>query len=286
MAHPLNHAWYDEKKKRVTKGYGILQPRVSVSLSAETGSLYKRMHGDEPGIDPYTRASSDVYQDLFARGSFIGKGIYDVDIFKRVFEEKFPENRILSHDLLEGAYVRSGLLSDVQLYEEYPNSYREDMKRVSRWIRGDWQILQWISPFVPGVDGHWHKNPISALSRCKIFDNIRRSLVPIALTALIIIGWITLPSTLFWTATVSLIILVPIIITSIWETIRKPKDVVLFHHVKNSIHSIKEVFIKTSFTLISLPYEACANVMTIARTLWRLLFSKKNYFNGMCPARN
>ncbi|MBP9926129.1 MAG: cyclic beta 1-2 glucan synthetase [Cyclobacteriaceae bacterium] len=275
MAHPLNHAWYDDKKKRVTKGYGILQPRVSVSLSAETGSLYKRMHGDEPGIDPYTRASSDVYQDLFTRGSFIGKGIYDVDILNKVLGEKFPENRILSHDLLEGAYVRSGLLSDVQLYEEYPNSYREDMKRVSRWIRGDWQILQWIFPLVPGADKHWHKNPISALSRWKIFDNIRRSLVPIALTALIIIGWITLPSTLLWTAAVSLIIVVPIIITSIWNTIRKPKDVVLIHHIKNSVHSIKEVFIKTSFTLISLPYEACANVMTIARTLWRLLISKK-----------
>lgn len=276
MAHPLNHAWYDERKKRITKGYGILQPRVSVSLSNENGSLYRRLHGDEPGIDPYTRASSDVYQDLFAEGSFIGKGIYEVDIFIKVLGERFPENRILSHDLLEGAHVRSGLLSDVQLYEEYPNSYREDMKRVSRWIRGDWQILPWIFPIVPGADRHWHKNVISALSRWKIFDNIRRSLVPIALTTLIIIGWTALSSALFWTMTVSSIILVPIIITSMWETIRKPKDVVLIHHIKNSVHSIKEVFVMTSFRLISLPYEACANAMTIGLTLWRLLVSRKN----------
>jgi len=276
MAHPLNHAWYDESKKRITKGYGILQPRVSVSLSDDPGSIYRHMHADDPGIDPYTRASSDVYQDLFARGSFIGKGIYDVDSFRKVLEKRFPENRILSHDLLEGCYVRSGLLSDVQLYEEYPSSYRDDMKRVSRWIRGDWQILPWISPIVPDANGRWRINVISALSRWKIFDNIRRSLVPIALTTLIILGWTALPSSLFWTITVSAIIVVPIIITSIWETIRKPKDVVLIHHIKNSIQNITDVFSKTSFTLISLPFEACANLIAITRTLWRLLISRKN----------
>ncbi|MBK8490877.1 MAG: hypothetical protein IPL49_08315 [Saprospirales bacterium] len=141
MAHPLNHPWYDEKKKRVTKGYGILQPRVTCSLPDEGSSLYTRMHGNEPSIDPYTRASSDVYQDLFGEGSFIGKGIYEVDIFKKVLEDRFPENAILSHDLLEGCYLRSGLLNDVQLFEKYPTSYRTDMKRFSRWIRGDWQIF-------------------------------------------------------------------------------------------------------------------------------------------------
>ena len=156
MAHPLNRAWYNEKKKRVTRGYGILQPRVSVSLPDTTASLYARMHGNEPGTDPYTRASSDVYQDLFNEGSFIGKGIYDVDIFKNVLEGKFAENAILSHDLLEGCYIRSGLLSDVQLFEKYPTTYRADMKRRSRWIRGDWQIFSWFLPFVPGVGKRWH----------------------------------------------------------------------------------------------------------------------------------
>ena len=275
MAHPLNHPWYDKKKERVTKGYGILQPRVTVSLPDITGSIYARLHGNEPGIDPYTRASSDVYQDLFEEGSFIGKGIYEVDTFIKVLEGRFPENGILSHDLLEGCYVRSGLLSDVQLFEKYPTTYKADMKRNSRWIRGDWQIFSWFLPFVPGPERHWHKNPVSALSRWKIFDNIRRSLVSIALTILLLLGWIILHACLFWTALVTCIIIVPIIITSLWDTIRKPKDVILLHHIKNSARNIKDIFIKTMFTLICLPFEAFSNLNAIVRTLWKVLITRK-----------
>ena len=148
--HPLNRAFYDSTKNRVTKGYTILQPRIVTSLPGANSSLYARMHGNEPGIDPYTRAVSDVYQDLFQEGSFIGKGIYEVDAFEKALNGRFPENRILSHDLLEGCYARSGLLTDAQLYEEYPSSYRADMKRRHRWIRGDWQIGRWLFPRVPG----------------------------------------------------------------------------------------------------------------------------------------
>jgi hypothetical protein len=141
--------------------------------------------------DPYTRAVSDVYQDLFGEGSFIGKGIYDVDAFELALKDKFPANRILSHDLLEGCYARSGLISDVQLYEEYPSQYFADMKRRHRWIRGDWQIASWVLPFVPkGL----RKNPLSLFSRWKIFDNIRRSLVPFSLLLLFIFGWIISPA--------------------------------------------------------------------------------------------
>ncbi len=276
IAHPLNRAWYDEKKKRVTKGYGILQPRVTVSLPDITSSHYARMHGNEPGIDPYTRASSDVYQDLFAEGSFIGKGIYEVDTFRKVLDGRFSENGILSHDLLEGCYLRSGLVSNVQLFEKYPTSYQADMNRISRWIRGDWQIFSWFFPIVPGKGRHFYSNPLSALSRWKIFDNIRRSLVPVALTLLILLGWMVLPSSLFWTITVSAIIVVPIIISSIWDTIRKPKDVIFIHHVKNSVRSIEGIFQKTLFTLICLPYEAFSNLMSISRTLFRMLITRKN----------
>ena len=275
MAHPLNHAWYDDQKKRVTKGYGILQPRVTVSLPDETASLYSRMHGNEPGIDPYTRASSDVYQDLFREGSFIGKGIYDVDIFRKVLEGKFSENSILSHDLLEGCYVRSGLVSDVQLFEKYPASYRADMKRRARWVRGDWQIISWILPRVPGAGRHWYKNPVSALSRWKIFDNIRRSLVPVALTSLLLFDWIVLPASLFWTIVVSAIIVVPIIITTVWDAINKPKDVILPHHIKNSVHNTAAIFKKTLFTLICLPHEAFSNLKAITVSLWRMIFTRK-----------
>src|SRR4029078_7596454 len=127
--HPLNRARYDEHTQRVIDGYGILQPRVAVSLPGTNRSRYARLNGSDPGIDPYTRATSDVYQDLFGEGSFIGKGIYEVDIFEKVLKGKFPENRILSHDLLEGCYVRSGLLSDVQLFEKYPVRYDTDVQR-------------------------------------------------------------------------------------------------------------------------------------------------------------
>lgn len=275
MAHPLNRAWYDERKKRVTKGYGILQPRVTISLPDISSSRYRKMHGNEPGIDPYTRASSDVYQDLFGEGSYIGKGIYDVDIFHKVLEGKFPSNRILSHDLLEGCYIRSGLLSDVQLFEKYPPTYRADMKVRLRWLRGDWQIISWLFPVVPGPQKQRYKNPISGLSRWKIFDNIRRSFVPIAHTLFLLLAWLVLPSVLFWTIAVSLIIVFPIFITTLFDIFRKPKNVLLRYHVKNSYQNLQEITVKTLFTLISLPYEAYANLKGIFRTLWRMIVSKK-----------
>ncbi|MGE0930568.1 GH36-type glycosyl hydrolase domain-containing protein [Peijinzhouia sedimentorum] len=276
MAHPLNRAWYDEQKKRITIGYGILQPRVTNSLPDETGSLYARMHGNEPGIDPYTRASSDVYQDLFEEGSFIGKGIYEVDIFRKVLEGKFAENSILSHDLIEGCFLRSGLVSDVQLFEKYPTRYDSDIKRRSRWVRGDWQIFSWFLPFVHLADGLWHKNPISALSRWKIFDNIRRSVVPLALTILLILGWLILPTSLLWTLVVTGIIVFPIIFSSAWNVILKPKDVNIARHVINSAKSILDIFYKTLFALVCLPYEAYVNTIAIIRTIWRKLITKKH----------
>ena len=159
MAHPLNRARYDEARQRVIEGYGILQPRVAVILQGANRSRYARLCGSEPGIDPYTRTVSDVYQDLFREGSFIGKGIYDVDAFERALKGRFPENLILSHDLLEGCYARSGLLSDVQLFEEYPSRYSADVNRRRRWIRGDWQLARWLLPGVPGPDGRAAEEP-------------------------------------------------------------------------------------------------------------------------------
>lgn len=273
--HPLNQPWYDEKKKRITKGYGILQPRVDVSLPDETGSLYARLNGNDPGIDPYTRASSDVYQDLFAEGSFIGKGIYEVATFQKVLNGRFLENRILSHDLLEGCYIRSGLVSDVQLFEKYPVTYKADMKRRFRWVRGDWQILPWIFSLVRGPQKRLCKNPISGLSKWKIFDNIRRSLVPIALTMLLIMAWILLPFPSFWTITVSVIIIFPIFITTLWNTLSKPDNVGLKYHLRNSLLDLADIASKTLFTLITLPYEAFLNIKAITLTLWRMAITRK-----------
>ena len=151
MAHPLNRPRLGGRPEspRVVGGYGILQPRVGVSLAAASRTRYGRLFGGDAGIDPYTRAVSDVYQDLFGEGSFIGKGIYDVDAFEHVLGGRLPENRVLSHDLLEGGYARSGLISDVELVEESPSRYDADVKRRHRWIRGDWQIAAWLLPRVP-----------------------------------------------------------------------------------------------------------------------------------------
>jgi len=190
MAHPLNHPRFDKTGSRVVGGYGILQPRMAAVLSANKRSRYALLYGLEPGIDPYTRSVSDVYQDLFEEGSFIGKGIYDIDAFEQTLKGRFPENRILSHDLLEGCYTRSGLLSDVQLYEENPTTYASDVSRRERWIRGDWQIASWLFGRVPGFDGKSLANPLSALSRWKILDNLVRSVAPVCLLSLMIMGWL------------------------------------------------------------------------------------------------
>ena len=158
-------------------------------MISSSRSWFARLFAGEPGIDPYTRAVSDVYQDLFAEGSFVGKGIYDIDAFQRALAGRLPENRILSHDLLEGAYCRSGLVSDVTLFEDHPASYAADVSRRHRWIRGDWQIAAWLGWFVPPGQGGRVRNSISLLSRWKILDNLRRALVPIALLVLLIAGW-------------------------------------------------------------------------------------------------
>ncbi len=181
----------------------------------------------------------------------------------------------MSHDLLEGCYIRSGLLSDLQLYEKYPSTYSTDVKRRARWIRGDWQIAAWFTPFVPNASKYWRKNPLSALSRWKIFDNIRRSLVPIALTLFILLGWTVLSEPIFWTLAVSLIIVLPIFVTSVWDLFKKPKDLVFTQHIILYSLNTGGVFIKTIFSLICLPHEAYYNLMAILRTCWRMIVSHR-----------
>ncbi len=276
MAHPLNHPKYSTKKKRVTDGYTILQPRVSNTLPGQNSSLFAKIHSNDEGTDPYTKAVSDVYQDLFKEGSFIGKGIYDVKAFETVFHNAFPENRILSHDLLEGSYARAGLLSDVQLYEEYPSQYSTDIQRRHRWIRGDWQIATWVLPFVPGGDRKLKKNPISLLSKWKIFDNLRRSLVPISILLLLLYGWLLSPSSWFWTLVITAIIILPSIISLVGQVFFKPKDELWKQHIIFSIRTSVNQFIQHIVTLICLPYEAYINATAIIKTLWRVYISGRN----------
>jgi cyclic beta-1,2-glucan synthetase len=189
LAHPLNLARFDEAG-RVTPGtYTIIQPRVSPSLPSAGASLFSRLFSDAGGIDPYSRAVSDVHQDLTGEGSYYGKGIYDVRSFDRVLTGRFPEGRLLSHDLIEGAHVRVGLASDIELYDEFPQGYGGFAARQHRWIRGDWQISQWVTGRVPRrLDGH-ERNPLTGYDRWKLLDNLRRSLLPAASVVLLMAGW-------------------------------------------------------------------------------------------------
>ncbi len=193
MAHPLNRPLVGPDG-RVQRGYGIIQPRVSTSLPSATASLFARLFNDPVGSDPYTTAVSDVYQDLAGEASYHGKGIYDPRVFHEILSNRFPEGRILSHDLLEGAHVRTGLATDIELFEDFPADYRTYARREHRWIRGDWQIADWCLPWVPGPNGKRMPNPISALNRWKVFDNLRRSLVPIGMLAYLLASWALAPT--------------------------------------------------------------------------------------------
>ncbi len=275
LAHPLNRARFDGQDGRVVEGYGILQPRVGVSLSGAQRSRYARWFGSEPGIDPYTRAVSDVYQDLFGEGSFIGKGVYDVEAFERALGGRFPDNAILSHDLLEGCYARSGLMSDAQLYEDYPARYAADVARRHRWIRGDWQLLPWLLPYVRREDGLRERNPLSALSRWKIFDNLRRSLVPTAMVSLLLVGWGALDVALWWTlALLALLLAAPAAAVAL-EALRKSDELPWRTHFNGVGYSAWRHAVRVGLHLACLPYEAWFACDAIVRTLWRLLATRR-----------
>ncbi|MGH8506448.1 MAG: glucoamylase family protein, partial [Stenotrophobium sp.] len=273
MAHPLNRPLYDSGHRRVLRGYGVVQPRVAISLPSINRSRYAQLFAGEPGIDPYTRAVSDVYQDLFGEGSFVGKGIYDVDAFEQSLRERLPENLILSHDLLEGAYSRAGLLSDVLLYEDYPAGYSADVSRRHRWIRGDWQIVAWLLPWVPGFKKHIQRNPISVLSRFKILDNLRRSLVPAALTLLLALGWTVLATAWSWTLVVAGIIFIPALLASALDIFRKPGNALLVPHLIATNRTAARRLAQVVFMLACLPFEAYFSLDAMLRSVARMLFT-------------
>lgn len=276
LAHPLNRARYDAQRGRVVRGYGILQPSVGTSQSGRRSTRYARMFGSEPGIDPYTRTVSDVYQDLFGEGSFVGKGIYDVDAFEAALADRFPDNRILSHDLLEGCYARAGLVSDVRLFEDYPSRYAADAKRRYRWIRGDWQLLPWLLPWVPRAQGGYERNPLSWLSRGKLLDNLRRSLVPAAATALLLWGWLYSAHPLAWTGWLLCLWLLPVLLPAVREAFVVPVDMPLESHLLRVGKSTLLQLQRAAVGLACLPYEALLSLGAIARTLWRLTISRRH----------
>jgi cyclic beta-1,2-glucan synthetase len=199
LAHPLNQAVLDSRNM-VVSGFGVLQPRLGVSLQSAARSRLANILAGERGLDIYTRAVSDVYQDLYGDAIFTGKGIWEIDTLLRTLDHRFPENALLSHDLIEGAHARTGLTSDIELVDDYPSNYSAFSRRKHRWIRGDWQIAEWLLPRVREGAGGRVSNPLSVVSRWKIFDNLRRSLIEPAAFLMLVLGWLVLPgSALRWT---------------------------------------------------------------------------------------
>ncbi|HEY3134078.1 MAG TPA: glucoamylase family protein [Gemmatimonadaceae bacterium] len=276
IAHPLNRAFYDERIGRVTEGYGIVQPRVGVSLTSAHKSLFASIHSGHPGVDPYTTAVSDVYQDLYGEGSFTGKGIYDVDAFEQATHGRFPENTLLSHDLIEGTWTRAGLATDIEVYDDYPARYLTFTRRKHRWIRGDWQLLGWLKRTVPGPDGPM-QNRLSAISRWKIFDNLRRSVVEIFQLAMLLAGWALLPGlAVQWTGMVLLALAFPWLFSLLISLLRPPRDQSwLAYYVAVGRDAITNAQ-QFALAVVFLPHQAVVSADAIIRTLYRLFISHRS----------
>ncbi|HDT3410635.1 glycoside hydrolase family 94 protein [Klebsiella variicola] len=276
MAHPLNTPEYDPVRQRVVKGFGILQPGLAEEIPRNGQGRYAALRSSVPGNNPYSMMSSDIYQDLFGEGSFVGKGIYDVDIFMQATTNICPENLVLSHDLLEGCYARSGLLSEVLLYEQYPNNYLSDVARRSRWIRGDWQLLNWLKPRVRKADGTRVRNPLTALSYWKLLDNLRRSLVAPSLLILLFFALLWVPNPVYWLGILLLIWLLPAILCISHDLLHKP----LRRRVKPHLLLVGAGALKRlsgiSLNFAILPHEAGYSLKAIAVTLWRLGISRRH----------
>jgi cyclic beta-1,2-glucan synthetase len=285
IAHPLNRAEFDPVRRRVTRGYGILQPRVGVSLPSAHRSRFAAVYSGHPGVDPYTTAVSDVYQDLYGEGSFTGKGIYDVDAVRCATQGRFAENTLLSHDLLEGSHARAGLATDIVLYDDYPAQYLSYTRRRRRWIRGDWQLLRWLTPSISGPAGS-ERNPLTLLSRWKIFDNLRRSTLEIAQLGLLAAGWTVLPgSPVGWTAVALATILSPWLAPLILAALRPPRDRSWRAYYVSVWYDAVVGAQQAGLALVFLPHQAATATAAIARTLWRLVVTRRHLLEWQTASR-
>lgn len=270
MSHVLNKPVLNYKTKKVVRGYGLMQPRISVGTLSANKTMFTKIFSGEVGIDMYTSAISDVYQDIFKEGIFTGKGIYDLDVFSYMLDEEVPENAILSHDLLEGSYARTALVTDIEFIDGYPAYYNSSAMRLHRWVRGDWQLLPWIIK----------RGKLNRISRWKMFDNLRRSLLSPSLIILVILSLSILPSGEVWLLLAFLALLSPLIF-HVSEAVASPKSgISLSGRIDNGKNIAEQVFLVFCF----LPYNAYLMVDAIVRTLYRLLISKKNLLQWQTAA--
>jgi|HubBroStandDraft_6_1064221.scaffolds.fasta_scaffold04392_5 cyclic beta-1,2-glucan synthetase len=275
LAHPLNQAIIDQEKNIVVAGYGILQPRVGVSVQSSARSRLASIYSGETGFDIYTHAISDVYQDLHGEGIFAGKGIYEVDAVRQVLDRRFPRNALLSHDLIEGAYARAGLASDIEVIEDYPSHYSAYNRRKHRWLRGDWQIAGWLLPRVPDESGQSVSNPISVTAQWKILDNLRRSLVEPAIFVLLVLGWVVLPgSPVLWTLATIAILFAPTWCEFMFELIRatvQGKSVI----ARDALDILVQADINVFLSLTFLAHQMLISLDAVVRTLVRRMVTQQ-----------
>jgi cellobiose phosphorylase len=262
LAHPLNRARFDATGQRVIEGYAILQPRVAISAVCASSTTFSEVFSGHVGLDPYTTAVSDVYQDLFGEGSYVGKGIYDIDAFDRALQNRVPENSLLSHDLFEGFFARVALCTDIEVIDDFPSHYLTWVMRMHRWVRGDWQLLPWL----------FGRAPLQAVARWKIVDNLRRSLLPPALIALLTAGWLALPGgPSLWTGTAFLVLFFPAYVQWGQAVTSRVRGVSLRDHLRaeraNLLASLHQVLLTSAF----LAHQSVVMVDAIARTVARLI---------------
>ncbi len=290
IEHPLNRPFFDERIGRVTKGYALLQPRIEISLPSALSSPFARIYSSSKGFDPYTSAVSDVYQDLFAEGSYVGKGLYDVDAFEAALDRRIPENKLLSHDLFEGLYARVALLTDVALYDDYPSNYESYAKRNHRWTRGDWQIARWLLPFVPNAEGRTVRNRLPLIARWKMLDNLRRSLVSPTLLLWFVFAWISsvispLATTIFAFVVLTAPLYLHVASTSLSavETDKWKKILINFSNLWSDIKTIvPQMFFRIAF----LAHEAALAVDAIVRIIYRKFVSGKRLLEWQTAAQS
>ena len=288
MAHPLNRPRLDTAKDRVVEGYGVLQPRVTPSLPVGAeGSLFQRIFSSSSGIDPYSSAVSDVYQDLFGEGSYSGKGIYDIDAFEAALLGRVPDNTMLSHDLFEGVFARSGLVSDIEVVEEFPARYDVAAARQHRWARGDWQLLPWMLGRVKGRVTQGKASSLTAIGFWKMFDNLRRTLsAPSAIVALLA-GW-TLPlaAALVWTSFILLIVALPTILPVIAALVPRHAGITTRSHFAALAADVLDALSQSALLVVFLTHQAWLMLDAIGRTLYRLFFSRRHLLDWTTAAQS
>jgi cyclic beta-1,2-glucan synthetase len=275
LAHPLNQAIIDPDRGVVVAGYGILQPRVGVSVQSTARSKLASIYSGQTGFDIYTRAVSDVYQDLYGEGIFVGKGIYEVETLHRVLDGRFPRNALLSHDLVEGAYARAGLVSDIEIIEDYPSHYNAHNRRKHRWLRGDWQVAGWLRRHVPDESGKQVPNPLSVVSQWKILDNLRRSLVEPATFLLLVLGWVVLPGNpVAWTLATIAILFLPAWCQLVFELTRAA---ILGKRpiATDALGAFLDANITDGLTLTFLAHQALLSVDAVVRTMVRRVITRQ-----------